>query len=133
MMLCVIPPSPPPPWCNIYTNIICSLNVYVAPSAPDDIPSFEQIKLVLRNLQDIRRSKLEYSLKSHIKNQKDINDPKEIKNFLNHLEIPNLAHWEKNQFRNFMTILQSKLQKFEEEDVPHNFNDVNPFVFQQNN
>ena len=84
--------------------------------AAEDIDSLEEVKKTLKDLKEVRQNKLRSSLKYNLSNQsqqaqqsRDYN----FKNFLNHLEIPNLSHFELNEIRSTLTILNSKLQKFD--------------------
>ncbi|POV97919.1 hypothetical protein PSHT_14319 [Puccinia striiformis] len=84
--------------------------------AAEDIDSLEEIKRTLKDLKEIRQNKLRSSLKFNLSSQnqqvQQIRDYN-FKNFLNHLEIPNLSHFELNEIRSTLTILNSKLRKFD--------------------
>ncbi|KAA1085302.1 DNA replication protein psf2 [Puccinia graminis f. sp. tritici] len=93
--------------------------------AAEDIDSLEEIKKTLKDLKEVRQNKLRSSLKYNLSNQnqqtqqdRDYN----FKNFLNHLEIPNLSHFELNEIRSTLTILNSKLQKFDNSSSSSNDN-----------
>ncbi|POV97608.1 hypothetical protein PSHT_14476 [Puccinia striiformis] len=75
-----------------------------------------EIKRTLKDLKEIRQNKLRSSLKFNLSSQnqqvQQIRDYN-FKNFLNHLEIPDLSHFELNEIRSTLTILNSKLRKFD--------------------
>jgi len=96
--------------------------------AADDIDSLEEVKKTLKDLKEVRQNKLRSSLKFTLSSQNpgaQQTRDYSFKNVLNHLEIPNLSHFELNEIRPTLTILNSKFQKF---DKSYTGNLDNPII-----
>ncbi|KNZ51379.1 hypothetical protein VP01_3979g1 [Puccinia sorghi] len=97
--------------------------------AADDIDSLEEVKKTLKDLKEVRQNKLRSSLKFTLSSQNQQAQQARdysFKNVLNHLEIPNLSHFELNEIRPTLTILNSKFQKFDKSNTSNLDNPFNP-------